>query len=299
MEGAPELNHRSPYAVGALVAALLAAASHFAFGDSLRSRCGYSSTASSAPEVYHYCVFSQRQGYISINMGEQLSHQFAPDGDTAGTYLDQQGQRVYRKKGLGEGGQLFQLPQGFLNVVWNPIPNSFECQRAELTSPNQCELGDGNAGFRLQATSGSSLNSLKITPIGLEIDNTPVELELDGTAYLAELADLDSNGWPELYVYSSSAGSGSYGSLTAFAVNGGKSATPIHLPSINSDPAANEGYQGHDEFRVVESRLVRRYPVYINTDTNAEPSGGTRQLQYRLVAGEAGWQLEIDRIVNY
>ncbi|MEH6593304.1 MAG: hypothetical protein V7746_23745 [Halioglobus sp.] len=232
-------------------------------------------------------------------MGEQLSHEFSPDGESPGTYLDQHGERVYRKKGLGESGQLFQLSQGFLHVIWDAIPTRFGCKRDQLTFPNQCELGDGNAGFRLQATSGNSMNSLAITPIGLETANTPQVLELDGTAYLAELADLDSNGWPELYVYASSAGSGSYGSLTAFAVNNGKSATPIHLPPINSDPAASEGYQGHDEFRVVENRLVRRYPVYRNTDINAKPSAGTRQIQYRLVAGEAGWQLEVDRIVNY
>lgn len=293
------LYHRSLYTVAALLAALLAIASAFVLGDSLRSKCGYSSSALKPPEAYQSCVFSQRQGYITINIGEQASHQFSPDGDTAGTYLDQQGQRVYRKKGLGKSGQLFQLPQKFLYVAWDPVPSRFECQRAELTAPNQCELGDGYVGFRLQASSGSSLNNLTITPMGLEIDATSRVLELDGTAYLAELADLDSNGWPEVYVYSSSAGSGSYGALTAFAINKGKSATPIHLPSIDTNPEASEGYQGHDEFRVVENRLVRRYPVYKNTDTNAQPSGGTRQLQYRLAAGEASWQLEIDRIVNY
>lgn len=290
--------HRSPCAVAALLAALLAVASHFALGDSLRSQCGYSSDAVKPPEAYHSCVFSQRQGYITISAGGRASHQFSPDGDTAGTYLNQQGQRVYRKRGLGDSGQLFQLPQKFLYVVWDPTPNRFECPRAELTSPNQCELGDGNVGFSLQATSGSSLNSLTITPIGLKTDSSSYVLELDGTAYLAELADLDSNGWPEVYVYSSSAGSGSYGSLTAFAINEGKSATPVHLPSINSNPAASEGYQGHDEFVVVENRLVRSYPVYTDTDTNAQPSGGTRQIQYRLVPGEAGWLLEVDRIVN-
>lgn len=288
-------NHDRPYPAGVLVAVLLSVVSHVALGDSLHARCGYSSGASSAPEAYQSCVFSQRQGYISIYMGEKQAHQFSPDGDSAGTYLNPQGQRVYRKKGLGESGQLFQLPQGgYLHVLWDAVPTRFECERDQLTSPNQCELGDGNTGFRLQATSGSSLNSLTITPIGLETDNTPQVLDIDGTAYLAELADLDSNGWPELYVYARSAGSGSYGSLTALAINGGKSATPIYLPPIDSDSAASEGYQGHDEFRVAENRLVRRYPVYKSTDTNAQPSGGTRQLQYRLVAGEGGWILKVD-----
>lgn len=187
-----------------------------------------------------------------------------------------------------------------LGLLASPSVHSrMECQRAELTAPAQCELGDGKVGFRLQATSGSSLNTLTLTAIGLEVTREPQLIELDGSAYLAELADLDSDGWPEVYVYVSSAGSGSYGSLVAYAVNNGKSATPIHLPELADHPQAAQGYQGHDEFRVVENRLVRRYPVYTATDTNAAPSGGTRQLQYRLVAGEAGWRLEIDRVEDY
>ena len=32
---------------------------------------------------------------------------------------------------------------------------------------------------------------------------------------------------------------------------------------------------------------------------NAAPSGGMRQIQYELVAGESGWVLRKDRIVEY
>jgi hypothetical protein len=42
-----------------------------------------------------------------------------------------------------------------------------------------------------------------------------------------------------------------------------------------------------------------RIPLYINGDTNAEASGGTRQTHYKLVVVEAGWILEVDRIVEY
>ena len=275
---------------------LLAPGAH---SDSMRSRCGYSSSPEVPPENYQSCTFSQRQGYISIYSGEETAHDFSPDGNAPGTFLDQDGQRVYRKKGLADRGQLFQLPDKYLYVLWDPVPSRLECSRAELTAPQQCQLGDGRVGFALQATSGSSLNTLTLTPIGLEVDNEMQSIELDGSAYLAELADLDSDGWPEVYVYVSSAGSGSYGSLVAYAVNNGKSATPIYLPALDENAEAAQGYQGHDEFRVVENRLVRRYPVYRDADTNAAPSGGTRQVQYRLVPGEAGWQLEIDRVVAY
>ncbi len=188
-------------------------------------------------------------------------------------------------------------------AAYSPSPLSgysrLECPAEALTAPATCRLGDGRVGFALQASAGSSLNTLTLTPIGLSVSNAAQQIELDGSAYLAELADLDSNGWPEVYVYVSSAGSGSYGSLVAYAVNNGKSATPIYLPDLADHETAREGYMGHDEFRVVENRLVRRYPVYLEADTNAAPTGGTRQLQYRLVAGEAGWRLEIDRIVEY
>ena len=173
------------------------------------------------------------------------------------------------------------------------------CPGEQLATPAGCELSFGDIRFTLQATAEGSINQLRIQPSGLAVDNSEIGAELDGTAYRAELADLDSNGWPEVYVYVSSAGSGSYGSLAAYAVNNGKSITPIYLPPLEQSPEAMEGYMGHDEFNVVENRLVRRFPIYRKDDTNAAPSGGTRQLQYRLEPGEAGWVLQLDRTLTY
>jgi len=56
---------------------------------------------------------------------------------------------------------------------------------------------------------------------------------------------------------------------------------------------------GHDEFAVVESTLVQRFPIYRSGDTNARPTGGMRQLQYRLTPGEAAWVLKLDKVVEY
>ena len=33
-------------------------------------------------------------------------------------------------------------------------------------------------------------------------------------------------------------------------------------------------------------------------DANANPSGKTRQISYRLEAGEAGWILRVDKVVD-
>jgi hypothetical protein len=140
---------------------------------------------------------------------------------------------------------------------------------------------------------------LKISPAGLTEDNTPADTEIEGSVRDAEIGDLDGNGFPEVYVYVTSAGSGSYGSLVAYAVNNGKSMTPIYLPPITEDAKASKGYMGHDEFAVLENVLGRRFPVYKEGDANSEPSGKTRQLQYKLTPGEAGWVLQLTDITEF
>jgi hypothetical protein len=153
--------------------------------------------------------------------------------------------------------------------------------------------------FRVTSANEGSINTLHIAPCGLAIDNSPIVRTIEGTVTGAEVADLNADGSPEIYVYVASAGSGSYGSLVAYSANRRKSLSEIYLPPVTRNEGAAKGYMGHDEFAVVESFLVRRFPVYREGDTNARPTGGLRQLQYKLQAGEAGWILKIDRVVEY
>ena len=153
--------------------------------------------------------------------------------------------------------------------------------------------------FNVSCANDSSLPTVKIKPGKLEIDNSEITRQAEGHVVEAEVADLDVDGSPEVYVYVQSAGSGSYGSLIAYSANKRKSLSEIHVPPIASDPKAAKGYRGHDEFRVVESTLVRRFPVYRETDTNAKATGGMRQIQYKLAKGEASWVLRADKVVEF
>ena len=160
-------------------------------------------------------------------------------------------------------------------------------------------LTEHGVTFHVTSPNSGSLNPLRIQPSGLRANNTLIERQIEGTVTNAEVADLNVDGSPELYVYVTSAGSGSHGSLVAYAANKGKSLSEIYLPPMEEDKAAAKGYMGHDEFAVVENTLVRRFPVYKDGDTNSQPTGGTRQIQYKLKAGEAGWILRPDTTVNY
>ncbi len=140
---------------------------------------------------------------------------------------------------------------------------------------------------------------LSIKPSGLEINNQEEIHEFEGVISGAEIGDLNNDNFPEVLVYVTSFGSGSYGSIIGYSVNNGKSMSEIYLPDLSGNQEISEGYMGHDEFAIVENTVVQRFPIYNREDTNAKPTGGTRQIQYKLVAGEASRKFEVDKVVEY
>jgi hypothetical protein len=150
--------------------------------------------------------------------------------------------------------------------------------------------------FRVLCSNDSSLNALEIVPAGLAIDNRPISRTIEGIVTDARVADIDAAGSPEIYVFVTSAGSGSYGALVAYAANKRKSLSEIYMRPITDHATAGNGYQGHDVFAIAKGRFIRRFPIYKPGDINARPTGGTRELRYRLVPGEANWLLEVDRV---
>jgi hypothetical protein len=153
--------------------------------------------------------------------------------------------------------------------------------------------------FHVVGAADGSVGRLTITPSGLEIDNSPMTQEIDGTVTGAEVADLNVDQSPEIYVYVRSAGPDARGRVVAYAANRRKSLSQVYLPPVTENAKAANGYKGHDDFAVVENTFVQRFPVYTDTAANATSTKGTRQLQYKLKPGEAGWMLKLDKVVDY
>ena len=149
---------------------------------------------------------------------------------------------------------------------------------------------------------GASIKYVEIKTDGFEAVNTthiigeiePVEKVL--------LADLDKNGFEEIYLLTRSAGSGSYSNIYGVASNKDKSATPIYVLEISEKEMEKgglfEGFMGHNKFEIEDGKLVNTFPVYLENDNNANPTGGNRKIVYRLIAGEAGWILKPVKIVQ-
>jgi hypothetical protein len=108
-------------------------------------------------------------------------------------------------------------------------------------------------------------------------------------------ADLDANGFDEIYIITESAGSGSYGKVYGMASNQDKSLTPVNMaePSENDLKSGQpfEGYKGGDRFSISGKELIREFPI--------DQKGKTkRMIHYNLKAGEASWQLVIKKTIE-
>ena len=147
--------------------------------------------------------------------------------------------------------------------------------------------------FHVTTIGEGSLRQLTIAPRGLTSDNSTISKEIEGIVTGAEVADLNADGSPELYIYVTSAGSGAYGSVIAYSTNHKKSMSSITMAELATGSKDAKGYMGHDEFTLIENSLARRFPIYKENDSNAKPTGGMRQLQYKLKMGEALWQLKL------
>jgi hypothetical protein len=153
--------------------------------------------------------------------------------------------------------------------------------------------------FHVSQASVDGRRELRISPRGLEIDNSAMTHPLTGDIARAEVGDLDRDGSPEIYVFIRSPGRGLPGELVAYAANRKKSLSAIYLPPVSEDPKIAEGYRGEDEFAVVENTLVQRFALYDSAEASAGRTGKMREIQYRLMPGEAGWILRRQKVMEY
>jgi hypothetical protein len=141
---------------------------------------------------------------------------------------------------------------------------------------------------------GQSLNTIEISTKDFEHNYLEIYEDRDPITDVF-IDDLDGNGFDEIYIITTSAGSGSYGTVLGFASNKDKSLSMINFPEKQEGDRNFEGYMGHDTFKIENQKLVRIFPFYNKGDTNQNPTGGSRKLIYGLYPGEAMWQLRIEK----
>jgi hypothetical protein len=178
------------------------------------------------------------------------------------------------------------------------ILTSTAAAQPETGGPFDRRLALRGISFHVSCPNDGPRPTLTITPAGLQIDNTPIVREVDGPVVGAEVADLDADGSPEIYVYTRASSAPPRTTLVAFAANRRKSLSDIVLPTVDAGTMGGKGFRGGDELRLAGRRLVRRFPVYRDGDADGAPTGGAREIQYVLARGEASWVLRPVRVTE-
>jgi len=136
---------------------------------------------------------------------------------------------------------------------------------------------------------GLSISKVQIVTRGFT-ENQPIDVGEIDPVNKVEFADLDNDGFEELYIFTQSAGSGSGGEFYAYASDRDVKLIKIESPVVMDKEyrvgGKFEGYMGHDRFFFDKGMLIREFPVYKENDSNDNPTGGTKRIFYKLNQGK-------------
>jgi hypothetical protein len=129
-------------------------------------------------------------------------------------------------------------------------------------------------------------------PVGMSLSDIVLKLKDRGDSLLFKdadplqtvlHADLDGDGSEEILLHTTAAGTGSYGQIKAVSLEGDSVFREIRFPDTDPKREIFKGYMGHDVFSIDGNSLNRVFPVYLPTDGNGQPTGGSRTIRYQLL----------------
>lgn len=150
-------------------------------------------------------------------------------------------------------------------------------------------------GFNVSAIEKNGTNELSIFTFGLPNEFKETMDIKNHVVQSTEVGDLNSDGSPELVVFTKEIGANGKGHVYAFSVNNKKSMSAVYFPPTEENEKINKGYQGGDEFALVETNLAQRFPIF----DNGTKTGKTRQISYKLQNGENSRIFVVDRIDEF
>ncbi len=141
------------------------------------------------------------------------------------------------------------------------------------------QLEGGGMSFTISTTGLGEQRNLTILVIRDEQAPTRIDEAIEGTVTKSLVTDLNQNKKPELMIFVTGSGSGSHGKVYGYEFDR-EYWGELKMPDLS--PALQKDYMGHDEFKVVNNRLVRTFPIYLDTDPNCCPTGGKHTVVYKL-----------------
>jgi hypothetical protein len=184
------------------------------------------------------------------------------------------------------------------------IPRGDSVKEAQVTqepvaapaavTPFNKEVSFESIVFKVSSPGTATGNSFTVTPSGLTASNEPYTQDILGQVVDIEIGDIDADASPELLVKTLDPGT-KKGAAYVYSANKRKSLSMVNYPDESGNAKLMTGYQGEDDFALVEGTFMRRFPLF----EGGQKTGKTRQLQYKLKPGEAMKQLVLEKSYDF
>ncbi|NBC06247.1 MAG: hypothetical protein GVY26_03535 [Bacteroidetes bacterium] len=157
--------------------------------------------------------------------------------------------------------------------------------------PFEQELSEEGIRFTITSPNSATKNTFTIQSEGLSARNPSFTKDLGPQqVFRAELADLNQDGYPEVYIFTRTTTEPAQGEVYAYASYRNRSYGEVYVADEAVQNLRSKTYQGGDVFELQETALVRRFPVY----ENGRASTDSNTLTYKLKMGETSYRLEVE-----
>lgn len=147
----------------------------------------------------------------------------------------------------------------------------------------------GSVGYRVRCTnSNPEKNDVSLKLIGFDKEAKGTTFLLAGQIAYAMIEDLNNDNYPDLLLVSYSGPHFQYGITYVLSSKENKSLLFFGSKDIMMDGKLSPGYRGHDQFSLFNGSLIQKFPIYNSADTDENPTGGTRVVQYQMAMSESG-----------
>jgi hypothetical protein len=151
-------------------------------------------------------------------------------------------------------------------------------------------LKQGNVSFTISSPNVPERNTMVIFSEGLELRNDTFQLEVQGIVNDAQLADVNGDTFPEVYVFTQQKDNDQLGEVYVFTSYRNRSFGQAFFKEVPRANSLSTATNTTDRFKLEGGKLVRE--IGTATEGNAvQAESATTTITYELRPGEASFQL--------
>ena len=154
--------------------------------------------------------------------------------------------------------------------------------------PFEETLKDGNISFTVSSPN-VDINTLVIFSKGLEVRNDTFQIEIEGIVNKAEIADINQDGYPEVYVFTQQKEAEEKGNVYVFTSYRNRSYGQAFLREQPRANNLNAEAITTDKYDLENGQLVRK--IGSSSEGDQVNNNQRQTIIYTLKAGEASYQL--------